>query len=293
MRDFIMYTGCTTPVRLPAYEASIKVVLEKLGIRVSLMKDANCCGSQYVESISHVAFCAMSGRILALAEKADKDLLAICGACSGALKTVKHDLDNDPELRKEVNELLAEEGLKYTGNVEVKHLLQIFREDIGYDAIEAAIVRPYHGMKLAAHYGCHVTRPEEIVKVDDAQNPTIIDKIIEITGATPVDYTGKTRCCGGPMLAMDTEIATKIGLDKIRNMREAEADGIITACEFCDIQLTQVQFDELAGDEEKIPVIPLPQFLGPAIGIDFDKLGIHLNKIDPKQILQSVPHGGA
>ncbi|MGY5859204.1 MAG: CoB--CoM heterodisulfide reductase iron-sulfur subunit B family protein [Candidatus Thorarchaeota archaeon] len=293
MKDFIMYTGCTTPVRLPAYEASIKVVLEKLGVRLTLMKDANCCGSQYVESVSHTAFCAMSGRILALAEKEGKDILAICGACSGALKMVKHDLDKDPKLCEEVNDILAEEGLKYTGEVEVKHLLQIFREDIGYDAIKAAVVKPYTGVKLAAHYGCHVTRPEEIVKVDNAQNPTIIDKIIELTGATAVDYVGKTRCCGGPMLAMDSDVATKIGLDKISNMRDVKADGIITACEFCDIQLTMIQFDDLAEGATKIPVMPLPQFLGPAIGIDFEKLGIHLNKIDPKPILQSTTQRGA
>ncbi len=288
MKEFLMYTGCTTPVRLPAYEASIKVVLEKLGIRLTLLKDANCCGSQYVESLSHTAFCAMSGRILALAESLGKDILAICGACSGALKTVKHDLDRDPALRAEVNDILAEEGLKYTGTVEVKHLLQIFREDIGYDAIKSAVVKPYTGLRLAAHYGCHVTRPPEIVKVDDAENPTIIDKIIEITGATPVDYTGKTRCCGGPMLAMDSDVATKIGLDKIANIRAEKADGIITACEFCDIQLTQIQFEDIANDEPKIPVIPLPQFLGPALGIDFERLGIHLNKIDPQVILQRV-----
>ncbi|MHA1134953.1 MAG: CoB--CoM heterodisulfide reductase iron-sulfur subunit B family protein [Candidatus Thorarchaeota archaeon] len=286
MKEFVMYTGCTTPVRMPQYEASVRAVLEKLGIRITLMKDANCCGSQYVESVSHTAFCAMSGRILALAESMDKDILAICGACSGSLKTVKHDLDNNPELRKEVNEILEEEGLKYTGTVEVKHLLQIFREDIGYDAIKSAIVKPYSGLRLSAHYGCHVTRPPEIVKVDDPENPTIIDKIIEITGATAVDYTGKTRCCGGPMLAMDSEVATKIGLDKIQNIRNENVDGIITACEFCDIQLTQVQFDDLAGDAPKIPVIPLPQFLGPAIGIDFEKLGFSLNKIDPQAILQ-------
>jgi heterodisulfide reductase subunit B len=288
MKEFVMYTGCTTPVRLPAYEASIKVVLEKLGIRTTLMKDANCCGSQYVESLSHAAFCAMSGRILALAESMDKDILAICGACSGALKTVKHELDTNSELRDEVNEILSEEGLKYTGTVAVKHLLQIFREDIGYDAIKSAVVRPYTGIRLAAHYGCHVTRPPEIVKVDDPENPTIIDKIIELTGATAVDYTGKTRCCGGPMLGMDPEVATKIGLDKIQNIRNEKVDGIITACEFCDIQLTQVQFDDLAGDAPKIPVIPLPQFLGPALGIDFAKLGINLNKIDPQAILQRV-----
>ncbi len=289
MKEFALYTGCTTPVRLPAYEASVKVVLEKLGIRLTLMKDANCCGAQYVESLSHTAFCAMSGRVIALAESMNLDVLAICGACSGSLKTVKHDLDNNPKLRDEVNELLAEEGLKYTGTSEVKHLLQIFREDIGYEAIKSAIVKPYSGLRLAAHYGCHVTRPPEIVKVDDAENPTIIDRIIEIAGATAVDYTGKTRCCGGPMLAMDADVATRIGLDKIKNIREEDVDGIITACEFCDIQLTQVQFDDLAEQGvPKIPVIPLPQFLGPALGINFDKLGIYLNKIDPKTILQKV-----
>lgn len=289
MKEFALYTGCTTPVRLPAYEASVKVVLEKLGIRLTLMKDANCCGAQYVESLSHTAFCAMSGRVIALAESMNLDVLAICGACSGSLKTVKHDLDNNPKLRAEVNELLAEEGLKYTGTSEVKHLLQIFREDIGYEAIKSAIVKPYSGLRLAAHYGCHVTRPQEIVKVDDAENPTIIDRIIELAGATAVDYTGKTRCCGGPMLAMDADVATRIGLDKINNIRQENVDGIITACEFCDIQLTQVQFDDLAEQGvPKIPVIPLPQFLGPALGINFDKLGIYLNKIDPKTILQKV-----
>jgi heterodisulfide reductase subunit B len=288
VKEFALYTGCTTPVRLTSYEAAVTVVLEKLGVRLIPMKDANCCGAQYVESVNHTAFAAMSGRILAIAESMDRDILAICGACSGSLKEVKHELDHDEELRAEVNDLLAEEGLKYTGTVEVKHLLQVFNEDIGYDAIKAAIVKPYHGVRLAAHYGCHVTRPPEIVHVDNPENPVIIDNIIEAAGGIAVDYTGKTRCCGGPMLAMDEEVANKIGLDKIKNIRNEKAEGIVTACVFCDIQLTQVQFGETAGDEPKIPVLTLPQFLGPAMGINFNSLGIQLNKIDPQAILQEL-----
>jgi heterodisulfide reductase subunit B len=287
MKEYALYTGCTTPVRLPSYEASVKAVLEKLGVRVVEMTDVNCCGAQYVESTSHKAFLAMSGRILAIAEKMGNDLLAICGACSGSIKTVKHELDHDEELRKEVNDLLKEEGLEYTGNVQVKHLLQIFNEDIGYDAIKSAIVRPYHGVRLAAHYGCHVTRPYDIVQVDDPKNPTIIDHIIELAGATAVDYTGKTRCCGGPMLAMDEGVATKIGLDKIKNIGEAKADGIVTACVFCDIQLTSVQFDDSMDAAKRIPVLTLPQFLGKAIGIDEDTLGIEFNKISPDGIMEA------
>lgn len=287
MKEFAYYTGCTAPVRLPGYEAAVQVVLERFGIILNPMKDVNCCGAQYVESVQGVAFAAMSGRILAIAESMGQDILAICGACSGSLKMVKHELDNDKELRDEVNSILEEEGLEYTGTVNVKHLLQIFREDIGYNAVQAAIVKPYDGVRMAAHYGCHVTRPPEIVQVDDPENPTIIDKLVEIAGGTAVDYTGKTRCCGGPMLAMDEEVANKIGMDKINNIRSEHVDGIVTACVFCDIQLTQVQFGDEAEDVPKIPVITLPQFLGPALGIDFDSLGISLTKISPQKILEA------
>ncbi|MHA1964245.1 MAG: CoB--CoM heterodisulfide reductase iron-sulfur subunit B family protein [Candidatus Thorarchaeota archaeon] len=287
MKEFVLYTGCTTPVRLPGYERSVQLVLEKLGVRLTTLKDVNCCGAQYVESVNHVAFAAMSGRILALAEKMEMDILAICGACSGSLKHVKHDLDNNEELLAEVNDILEEEGLTYTGKVQVKHLLQIFREDIGYDAIKSAVVNPYKDIRLAAHYGCHVTRPEEIVQVDDAENPTIIDKIIQAAGGTSVDYNGKTRCCGGPLLAMDEEVGNAIGRDKIENIRAENADGIITACVFCDIQLTQIQFGSGSSDKAKIPVITLPQFLGPALGINEDSLGIQLIKISPQSILKA------
>lgn len=286
MKQFAFYTGCTTPVRLPAYEASVKVVLEKLGISLVTMKDVNCCGSQYIESVNHTAYAAMTGRLLALGEKMDMDILAICGACSGSMKMIKHELDNNKKLRKQVNEILAEEGLSYTGKTEVKHLLQVFHEDIGYAAIREAIIRPYKGIRLSAHYGCHVTRPQEIVQVDDAEIPTIIDKIIEIAGGTSVDYVGKTRCCGGPMLGMDTELAGRIGRDKIENIRAESVQGIITACEFCDLQLTQVQFGDAAGNKPRIPVMTLPQFLGPPLGIDFDSLGMEMNRISAQAILQ-------
>jgi heterodisulfide reductase subunit B len=288
MKEMLLYTGCTTPVRLSQYESATIAVLEKLGVHLTEMKDANCCGAQYIESLSRKAFAAMSGRILALGERFDLDVLAICGACSGSLKHNKHLLDNDKELRDEVNTLLAQEDLEYTGKNDVKHLLQVLHEDIGYDKIAEAIVKPYSGIKLAAHYGCHVTRPYDIVHVDDPETPTIIDRIIEIAGGIAVDYAGKTRCCGGPMLAMDPDIATTIGLEKINNVIAAGAQGLLTACEFCDIQLTQVQFGEELDASKRIPVFPVTQFLGAAMGIEHDILGIYLNKISPEHLLETL-----
>lgn len=286
MSDYFLYAGCTTPVRLPAYEAATKAVLKNLGIELYDLKDANCCGAQYVESLNRNAFAAMGGRILAIAEKFEKDIIAVCGACSGSLKHNKHLLDHDDELRAEVNDLLKEEDLEYTGNVEVKHLLQVLRDDIGYDAIRRAVINPYSGIKLAAHYGCHVTRPHDIVQVDDPEVPRVIDDIIEACGADAIDYAGKVRCCGGPMLAMDEEVSNVIGSEKIENVKAAGANGIVTACVFCNIQLTQVQFGEGTAGKDRIPVLTLPQFMGTAMGIDEETLGISLNKISPTVLLE-------
>ena len=41
MKQFAFYTGCTTPVRLPAYEASVKAVLEKEGYTVVTATNAD------------------------------------------------------------------------------------------------------------------------------------------------------------------------------------------------------------------------------------------------------------
>ncbi|MHA1959888.1 MAG: CoB--CoM heterodisulfide reductase iron-sulfur subunit B family protein [Candidatus Thorarchaeota archaeon] len=291
MDEILLYRGCTTPVRLPAYEATTKLVLERLGMPTIDMTEATCCGAQYVESLNEMAFYALGGRLLAMADQEGKDILAICGACSGSLKHTKYALDNDESKKDELNSLLEEEGLKYTGKSQVKHLLQVIREDIGYRALERAITKPYDGVPLAAHYGCHVTRPHDIARVDDPENPSIIDKVIELAGGVPVRYAGRTRCCGGPLLAMDETAASKIGAEKIMNVRAAGALGVVTACAFCDIQLTQVQFGEGANGNERIPVLPLTQFLGPALGIDENSLGFHLNRISADPVLAALKEG--
>ncbi|MFX1369870.1 MAG: CoB--CoM heterodisulfide reductase iron-sulfur subunit B family protein [Promethearchaeota archaeon] len=287
----LLYTGCTTPVRIPEYEASTKAVLEALGLLLMDIENANCCGAQFIESFNVMAHTAMSARILALAEKRGLDILAICGACSGSLKMTKHHLDTNEEARTEVNALLAEDSLKYTGKACVKHLLQVFREDIGFREVERNIVNPFSGIEIASHYGCHVTRPHDIMQVDNPEYPTILDRLVEIAGATPIDYSGKARCCGGPLLAMDQEASEMIGREKIENMKIAGAKGVITACAFCTIQLTQVQFGAGIDRDEIIPVLTLPQFLGSALNIDSDRLGLHLSRISPDRILASQKGG--
>ncbi|MGY5879644.1 MAG: CoB--CoM heterodisulfide reductase iron-sulfur subunit B family protein [Candidatus Thorarchaeota archaeon] len=287
MKEYVLYRGCSTPVRLPTYEIATNLVLEKLGINIEPLKNANCCGALYVEALDEKAFLALNGRILAMAEKQGKDILAICGACAGSLKHAKKLLDRRKTTRAELNDILAEEGLEYSKKVKVKHLLDIFQEDIGLYKLRTAITNPYQGIRLAAHYGCHATRPFENLHTSSDEISTVIDSLIRVAGGVPVDYPGKMDCCGAPLLAMDEKLAGKVGMDKVRNAKEAGAEGIVTACTYCDIQLAQVQFGG-RWEKSRIPVLTLPQFLGPALGIDEDDLGLHLNRTSPSRILGSL-----
>jgi heterodisulfide reductase subunit B len=90
------------------------------------------------------------------------------------------------------------------------------------------------------------------------------------------------------MLAMDADIATSIGREKILNVKAAGSDGIVTACSFCDIQLTQCQFGEDVDTGEKLPILTLPQLLGAALDIDEEILGFELNRISPDAIMEAL-----
>jgi heterodisulfide reductase subunit B len=287
MKEYVLFRGCVAPVRLPAYEAATVAVLEKLGINISPLNNTNCCGAQYIESLNENAFLALGGRILALAENEGKDILAICGACAGSLKHVKTLLDRRKRARADVNSLLEREGLQYTRKVEVKHLLDVFEQDITLSTLKSAITNPYANIRLASHYGCHVTRPFDDMNYTSGKIPTIIDSIIRVAGGRPVNYEGKFRCCGAPLLAMDDKLASKVGMEKIRSIKEAGAEGIVTACAYCDIQLSQVQLGNRL-EKSRIPVMTLPQFLGPALGILDEDLGMHMNRISPSRILESL-----
>ena len=287
MKKILLFRGCIVPVLLPAYEAATIQVLEKLGIKVTVLNKANCCGSQYVEALNQKAFLALNGRILALAEAKGMDVLALCGACTRSLKNTKSILDSNRRSKDEVNSLLKDEGIEYTGSSRIKHLLEVIQEDIGMLTLKKAITNPYPGIRLAVHYGCQVIRPNGALNLDATKAPALVDNIVRLAGGIPIDYEGKNQCCGGPLSTMDKKLAGKIGREKISNIRAAGAKGIITVCAYCDVQLTHAQFGSRPG-KSRIPILTLPQFLGPAIGIVDDDLGIQMNRISPTQLLDAL-----
>jgi heterodisulfide reductase subunit B len=141
MKKLLLFRGCTTPVLLPAYEAATIELLKRFGIKAVVLNDANCCGIQFTEALNRRAHLALSGRILALAEDKEMDILPLCSACARSLKFTKDVLNSDRNARREVNSLLSEEGLSYSGTVRPKHLLEVIKEDIGLLILKNSILQ--------------------------------------------------------------------------------------------------------------------------------------------------------
>lgn len=277
---FALFLGCHIPVRLKQYETSSRAILERLDVELVDIEEFNCCGYP-LRNIEFKAFLLASARNLSLAEKKKLDVMALCQCCYGALKKAGFLLrENDP-LRKEVNAILEREGLSYEGKVEVKHLLYVLHQEVGVEAIKKKIVKTFKGLKIAAHYGCHVLRPSQVVRFDDPVTPSIFDQLVEATGAESIAWPMRLECCGAPLWGIHDELSTEITLKKLRNGRESGADYLCTACTYCQIQFDTVQQIILSqrGLNHPLPSILYPQLLGLSMGIDPETLGLKMNKI--------------
>ena len=284
---FALFLGCQIPVRLKQYEISSKAILERLGVGLVDIEEFNCCGYP-LRNIEFKAFLLASARNLSLAEKKKLDVMTLCQCCYGTLKKANFLLRENASLRKEVNAVLEREGLPYKGEVEVKHLLSVLHQEVGVEVIKKKIAKAFKGLKIAAHYGCHVLRPSQVVRFDDPVRPSIFDQLVEATGAESIAWPMKLECCGAPLWGIHDELSTDFTLKKLKNGRESGADVLCTACTYCQIQFDTVQQMILSqrGLNHPLPSILYPQLLGLSMGINSETLGLKMNKIPISEVEQ-------
>ena len=82
---------------------------------------------QAVSYIREFALQEVDAYNLALAERLDLDVLTLCGSCTNTLRRGRQALV-DPGLRDSVNDRLGPLGLRVSGSVQVKHLVQVLWE---------------------------------------------------------------------------------------------------------------------------------------------------------------------
>ncbi|WP_435546916.1 CoB--CoM heterodisulfide reductase iron-sulfur subunit B family protein [Desulfobacterium sp. N47] len=285
MMKFALFLGCNIPVRVSQYELSARAVLDKLGVEVVDIREFKCCGNP-IRNTDNRTFVLMAARNLALAEKQGLDMMVLCKCCFGSLKKAVHLMKQNSGLKEEVNAFLAEEGLKYSGTLKVKHFLSVLYHDIGISTLKEKVSRTFKSIKIAPHYGCHALRPSDITEFDDPVAPVLFDELVSATGAQSIDWPLKLECCGAPLLGINDRLSMDLTGKKLADAKRAGADYLCVACPFCQMQFGRVQKMMTASNDINNCLLSIlyPQLIGLAMGIGGNALGINMNIPDISSI---------
>ena len=281
---YTYYPGCSLRGTGRAYEESLLAVFRALDIELEELDDWNCCGATTYMSYDELKSYALAARNLALAKKAEHDLMAPCAACYLVLNKTQHYVEDYPWIGQIVSNALVTIGLPDSIKVKVRHPLDILLNDVGLDAIKKRVTRRLNGLKVAPYYGCQIVRPYAVF--DNQRNPTSMDRLLEACGAKPTYYPVKTNCCGGSQKGTLPEV----GLDLIRHLlaeaRRNGAEVISTVCPLCQFNLEVFQ-DQAAANSHKfgMPVLYFTQLLAVAFGLPLREAGFQRSFINIKPVL--------
>jgi heterodisulfide reductase subunit B len=281
----LLFPGCKVPYYVPQYEISSRLVLNTFGIEMEDI-EFNCCGYP-IRFLDFKAFIFSSARNIALAGKRGLPLVCLCKCCYGTLRYADLLVKQHKDLREELNGLLQEEGLRYPEQVEIKHLLNVLY-DVVLENIQKKIVRPFPSLKVAAHYGCHILRPHDVVQFDNPVNPTKFEKLIEVTGAKSVNWSLRLQCCGDPLNGKNDILARELGEKKMKSAGQAGAKLICVGCTHCQMQFDQIGTNlvEKGDSPSVLPSLLYPQLLGLSLGLKAKVLGIDQTRLNIASLLE-------
>ena len=252
------FPGCTLKTKAKDLDRYARTCAEMLDVTLEEISDWQCCGGVFTTARDEIATKLSSIRALNEAKEKNQPLVSVCSACHNVLKQTNHAMQQDAEFALRANNYMQLEE-EYHGETQVLHYLEMLRDVVGFDKVAEKVTQPLKGKKIAAYYGCLLLRPNSVMKMDDPENPTIIENLIRALGAEPVIYPYRNECCGGYIALEDpTSAKTKSG-KVIHSAKTAGADMILTACPLCKYNL------EKNGSD--IPVVYFTELMAEAFGV--------------------------
>jgi heterodisulfide reductase subunit B len=282
------YPGCTLKNHAKNFEDSSLFALNHLGVEVKELSRWNCCGTVFSlttdDLMHHLA--PIRNLIRVKEDKSDK-LMTPCAMCYNTLKRANEFVRNDPESLEKMNQFMYREKIKYNGDVEIQHLLELLKDDVTFEQIKKKVVKPLKDLKVASYYGCYLVRPQSI-GIDDAENPTIIEDLVSQLGAHPIDFPYKTECCGAYQTVDKPEAVAERTFQILQSVEKKQADVVVVSCPLCAFNLDQRQkeTEQIYPEFKNIPILYFTQLMAMAFGCSEDILQFNLHYIDPKPVLK-------
>lgn len=292
MTKYAFYPGCVSRGGTPELYTSTMAIANKIGLELEEIVGASCTGAGVLQEKGRTLGDTLNARTFALAQNMGHNtILNICSTCQGVMSQANYRLMNDDAYLAEVNSVLAEEGLSYHGGIEIKHLAWVLVEEIGLDALRPLIVNPLKDLRAAPFYGCYILRPTWALGFDEnPEREECLERLIELCGAEPVNFPGRNKCCGFPILMINERNSLAMVGKHTHDAKEYGADAMVTPCPLCHLNLDGYQPKAQAqlGKPIGMPILHLPQMLGLAMGLGEKELGLQRHIVSPKKVLEKA-----
>ncbi len=252
------FPGCTLKNKAKILDVYARKCAEVLGITLEEIENWQCCGGVYTTVKNEPVTKLSSVRALKAAQDKGQALVSVCSACHNVIKQTNHEIQTNEAFTTKVNRYLGEDG-GYTGETEVYHYLEMLRDLVGFEKIREHVVNPLGGEKIAAYYGCLLLRPGSVMKMDDPENPKIMEDLIRAIGGEPVIYPYRNECCGGYITLEDPALAIKKSTAISQSAEKGGASRMVTACPLCKYNLVK--------NGSNVPVIYFTELLAEALGV--------------------------
>ena len=292
---YAYYPGCSGHGTSVEYEASTRAVCNALNMDLVEIEDWNCCGSTPAHSVSHELSGALAARNLMQAAKTGADcVISPCPSCSSNLKMARYRMQK-PEFKARVDELLdAPTPANADGGadlMETYSVLQAIVEQVGVDAVASRVTYPLEGLKVVTYYGCLLSRPAQVAKFDDPENPVSLDNIMRALGAEVLPFALKTECCGAAMGIPDVNIPGSLSGRILDTAKAVGAEAVITACPLCHMNLDLRQRQAARISKKSffgLPVFYYTQMIALAFGLPKDAMRLDKLAVNPYPLLDKI-----
>ncbi|MDQ7778330.1 MAG: CoB--CoM heterodisulfide reductase iron-sulfur subunit B family protein [Planctomycetota bacterium] len=275
------YPGCSLSGGGVEFDLSIKAIAPDLDLELPEIKDWSCCGATAAHNLNHKLAVSLPARVLALAAAQGlTEIFAPCAACYSRLAAARIDMAKNPDFKTEIEGIIEK---KVDTSVRIYNVNELLREKC-LDRIKAK-AKPLKDLKVACYYGCLLVRPPDVVAYDDPEVPVAMDEVVKACGATPVDWTSRTDCCGGGFSVSKMGAVLDLSSKILQDAMDFGANCIITGCPMChsnlDMRQLAINSSGKYGQFE-MPILYITELVGLALGKTPKELGMtkHFSAID-------------
>jgi heterodisulfide reductase subunit B len=268
------YPGCSLEGTASDYAASIAAVTSLLDVELAELEDWNCCGATAAHSLNHQLSFELPARNLALAQKAERDVVVPCALCFNRLKTAEKE-------RQQRDETLGD-------GVKIWDLLDFLAQESFLAILKKKVVRPLTGLKAVGYYGCLTSRPPAITDKADWENPKEMERLLQVLQAEPLDWSYKTDCCGAGLAMSRPDLIDTLVSRLYDRALAAGAECFVASCQMCQINLdlTQARISKKLNKDYYLPVFYFTELIGLALGHPEVEGWLARHLVDPRPLLR-------